>query len=120
MLEDLSRKKYETPQEEKKAAANQSVADGFTLDRQPEELAQYDKVIADKFFSEHEMATITILADIIIPKDDVSGSASEAKVPEFIEFIVKDMPSHQTPMRGGLRWLGSKITIQIDVVWLHK
>jgi hypothetical protein len=93
------------PGEEKKVAANQSVADGFTLDRQPEELAQYDKVVADKFFSEHEMATITILADIIIPKDEVSGSASEAKVPEFIEFIVKDMPSHQTPMRGGLRWL---------------
>jgi hypothetical protein len=93
------------PGEEKKAAANQSVADGFTLDRQPEELAQYEKVVADTFFSEHEMATITILADIIIPKDEVSGSASEAKVPEFIEFIVKDMPSHQTPMRGGLRWL---------------
>jgi hypothetical protein len=51
------------------------------------------------------MAVITILADIIIPKDEVSGSASEAKVPEFIEFIVKDMPEHQTPMRGGLRWL---------------
>ena len=51
------------------------------------------------------MATITILADIIIPKDEVSGSATDAKVPEFIEFIVKDMPDHQTPMRGGLRWL---------------
>jgi len=58
-----------------------------------------------KFFTDHEMATITVLADIIIPKDDKSGSASDAKVPEFIEFIVKDMPSHQVPMRGGLRWL---------------
>jgi hypothetical protein len=51
------------------------------------------------------MATISVLADIIIPRDEVSGSASDAKVPEFIEFIVKDMPDHQTPMRGGLRWL---------------
>jgi hypothetical protein len=42
---------------------------------------------------------------IIIPKDDVSGSATEAGVPDFIEFIVKDMPRHQTPMRGGLKWL---------------
>lgn len=58
-----------------------------------------------KFFTENEMATITILGDIIIPKDDISGSASDAKVPEFIEFIVKDMPEHQVPMRGGLRWL---------------
>jgi hypothetical protein len=46
-----------------------------------------------------------VLGDIIIPKDDKSGSASDAKVPEFIEFIVKDMPDHQLPMRGGLRWL---------------
>lgn len=60
---------------------------------------------AAKFFNDHEMATITILADIIIPKDGKSGSASDAKVPEFIEFIVKDIPSHQTPMRGGLKWL---------------
>jgi hypothetical protein len=51
------------------------------------------------------MAAITILADIIIPADAVSGSASQAGVPAFIEFIVKDMPNHQTPMRGGLRWL---------------
>ena len=51
------------------------------------------------------MATITVLGDIIIPKDDVSGSASDAKVPEFIEFIVKDKPEQQVPMRGGLRWL---------------
>ena len=46
-----------------------------------------------------------ILGDIIIPRDSISGSASDAKVPDFIEFIVKDMPEHQTPMRGGLRWL---------------
>ena len=51
------------------------------------------------------MATIAVLCDIIIPADDVSGSATQAKVPEFIEFIVKDMPQNQTPMRGGLRWL---------------
>ena len=78
----------------------------FNLDRNPDELKNEKRILAmDKFFSDHEMATITILADIIIPKDDVSGSASEAKVPEFIEFIVKDMPNHQVPMKGGLRWL---------------
>jgi hypothetical protein len=93
------------PSETKKVAANKSVADGFVLDRQPEELAQYEKVVSETFFSAHEMATIAILSDIIIPKDAVSGSATEAKVPAFIEFIVKDMPSNQTPLRGGLRWL---------------
>jgi len=93
------------PGDAKKLAANKSVADGFTLDRQPEELERYDKVVSETFFTANEMAVITLLADIIIPKDEVSGSASDAKVPEFIEFIVKDMPDHQTPMRGGLRWL---------------
>lgn len=75
------------------------------LDRQPEEIEHYKKVTSYTFFTPHEMATIAILADIIIPADGVSGSATEAKVPEFIEFIVKDMPDHQLPMRGGLRWL---------------
>jgi hypothetical protein len=78
----------------------------FSLDRNADEIKNEKRILAmEKFFTDHEMATITILADIIIPKDEVSGSATEAKVPEFIEFIVKDMPSHQTPMRGGLRWL---------------
>jgi Gluconate 2-dehydrogenase subunit 3 len=78
----------------------------FNLDRTKEELAYEKSLLASgKFFTDHEMATITVLADIIIPKDDVSGSASDAKVPEFIDFIVQDMPQHQTPMRGGLRWL---------------
>lgn len=78
----------------------------FNLDRNPDELKHEKELLSkEKFFTDHEMATITVLGDIIIPKDEISGSASEAKVPEFIEFIVKDMPQHQTPLRGGLRWL---------------
>lgn len=57
------------------------------------------------FFDDHERSTLIILADIIIPKDDVSGNASDANVIDFIEFIVKDIPEHQVPMRGGLKWL---------------
>jgi hypothetical protein len=73
--------------------------------RQPHEIARDKKLHAETFFTPHEMATITTLVDIIIPKDEKSGSASEAKVPEFIEFIAKDIPEHQLPLRGGLRWL---------------
>jgi len=76
-----------------------------TIDRTPAELEHYNKLMADKFFDEHEMKTISVLVDIIIPKDEVSGSATDAKVPDFIEFIVKDMPKHQIPLRGGLKWL---------------
>ena len=78
----------------------------FNLDRNPAEIENEKRLLAmDKFFTAHEMTTIALLSDIIIPADDVSGSATDAKVPEFIEFIVKDMPGHQTPLRGGLRWL---------------
>lgn len=73
--------------------------------RQKFETERDKKLNSYKFFDAHEMATITVLVDIIIPKDDKSGSASDAKVPDFIEFIVKDMPGHQTPVRGGLKWL---------------
>ena len=73
--------------------------------REPWEIERDKKLKSETYFTKHEMATITVLADIIIPKDEVSGSASDAKVPEFIEFIVKDIPEHKVPMRGGLKWL---------------
>ncbi len=73
--------------------------------RQPLETERDKKLQQEKYFDAHEMETIAVLADIIIPKDERSGSATDAKVPEFIEFIVKDEPEHQLTMRGGLRWL---------------
>jgi hypothetical protein len=90
---------------ETKPAEKKEIAGTPTIDRTPDELAHYNKLMADKFFNEHEMKTISTLADIIIPKDEHSGSATDAGVPDFIEFIVKDMPRHQVPMRGGLKWL---------------
>lgn len=77
----------------------------FALDRAEDEKIRERELMEKPFFTPHEMATITILADIIIPRDEVSGSASDAKVPEFIDFMVKDRPENQIPMRGGLRWL---------------
>jgi gluconate 2-dehydrogenase gamma chain len=80
--------------------------DGFNkAERQPEEIDRLKSEMSATYFTPHEMATITVLGDIIIPKDEISGSASEAKVPDFIEFIVKDMPHYKVPMRGGLRWI---------------
>jgi gluconate 2-dehydrogenase gamma chain len=73
-----------------------------------DEIIHNNKLKAAKFFTAAEMSVITILADIIIPADKTSGSASQAGVPAFIEFIVKDIPQHQTPMRGGLMWLNNE------------
>jgi gluconate 2-dehydrogenase gamma chain len=57
------------------------------------------------FFTAHEYRTVTLLAEIIIPKDERSGGAGEAGVPEFIDFMMVDQPTRQVPMRGGLAWL---------------
>ena len=53
----------------------------------------------------HEYATVTLLVDLIIPKDERSGSATEAGVPQFMDFMMTDQPARQTAMRGGLAWL---------------
>ena len=76
-----------------------------TVGRQDFEIARDKQLSETTFFDTHEMATITLIADAILPRDAKSGSASDAGVPAFIEFIVKDEPVHQLPMRGGLRWL---------------
>jgi gluconate 2-dehydrogenase gamma chain len=103
----------------KDAAADSKGKDTGKIADQPDRMEEEklaDKKVLDmpKFFSVNEMATITILGDIIIPKDAVSGSASDAKVPDFIEFIVNDMPEHQTPMKGGLRWLDMQCLKRFD------
>src|SRR5882757_4642410 len=73
--------------------------------RTPSEEAHDEQLIKERFFTDIEMATVSVLCDIIIPADSHSGSATEAKVPEFIEFIMKDQPDMQTPVRGGLKWV---------------
>lgn len=91
----------------------------FDYDRHPFEKQRDEKLLAEKFFDDHEMKTITVLGDIIMPKDDVSGNASEAGVPAFIEFIVKDKPSYQLPMRGGLKWLDMQCFKQFNNTFVN-
>jgi gluconate 2-dehydrogenase gamma chain len=58
-----------------------------------------------KQFTPHEWDTVRVLVDLIIPKDERSGSATEAAVPEFMDFMLGDEPDLQIPVRGGLAWL---------------
>jgi hypothetical protein len=61
-----------------------------------------------KFFTPHELATVGILAALVIPRDERSGSATEAGVPEFMDFILDENQGMQTPFRGGLAWLDAE------------
>jgi hypothetical protein len=58
-----------------------------------------------RFFTADEYRVVRILADLVIPRDARSGSASDAGVPQFIDFMVSAYPSMQSPMRTGLQWL---------------
>ena len=55
-----------------------------------------------KFFTAAEYAMVATLVDLIIPRDERSGSATDAGVPEFIDFLMADQPQRQLAMRGGL------------------
>jgi hypothetical protein len=76
--------------------------------RQAFEAERDARLLKEKFFTPAELLLVTVLTDMIIPADEKSGSASEAGVPAFIEFMMKDQPRWQTPMRGGLAWLDNK------------
>jgi gluconate 2-dehydrogenase gamma chain len=66
------------------------------------------------FFTAHEYATVVLLAEMIIPKDERSGGATEAGVPEFIDFMMVDQPARQVPMRGGLAWLDQECNARFN------
>ena len=58
-----------------------------------------------QFFTAHEMATVRVLVDLIIPRDARSGSATDAGVPEFMDFMLNERENARAGMRGGLAWL---------------
>ncbi len=67
-----------------------------------------ERIRAEQFLSEGNLETIAILCDIILPATAEFGSATDAGVPEFIEFMAKDIPRHQVPLKGGLMWLDNQ------------
>ena len=73
--------------------------------QQKTQQARRSPVYKPAFFTAHEFATVTLLAELIMPKDERSGGAIEAGVPQFMDFMMLDQSTRQVPMRGGLAWL---------------
>ncbi|MGH9347435.1 MAG: gluconate 2-dehydrogenase subunit 3 family protein [Vicinamibacterales bacterium] len=76
--------------------------------------AQSGAAFAPKFFTPHDWATVRVLVDLIIPRDERSGSATDAGVPEFMDFILMDQDARQTAMRGGLAWVDRECQKRFD------
>ena len=86
-----------------------------------ERIARQKGAYVPRFFSPHEWATVRVLADMVIPRDERSGSATDAGVPEFMDFVIDDplaQPSqrerNKVQMRGGLAWLDRECARRFD------
>ncbi|HUF46769.1 MAG TPA: gluconate 2-dehydrogenase subunit 3 family protein [Vicinamibacterales bacterium] len=76
--------------------------------------AQAGAAFQPAFFTAHEWQTVRVLVDLILPKDARSGSATDAGVPEFMDFMMVDQPTRQLAMRGGLAWLDREMETRFD------
>ncbi|CAN5383846.1 hypothetical protein BH23BAC3_BH23BAC3_33660 [soil metagenome] len=95
-------------EEDRKESERIIAENGGGYGRTDVEIARDERLHSETFFTDTEKRMVEVLADIIIPADEVSGSASESGVVEFIEFMMKDIPSFQVPVRGGLMWLDNE------------
>lgn len=108
-----------------KLLAAASMAAGFTwtdaeareaavLARDAQQKAAAGTPFTPAFFTPHEFATVRELADLVIPRDERSGGATDAGVPEFMDFMMIDQPGRQAAMRGGLAWLDHECHRRFD------
>lgn len=62
-----------------------------------------------RFFTPHEFETVRVLMDIIIPRDERSGSATDSGAAEWVDGFFADPQVLSEPrrlaMRGGLAWV---------------
>ena len=76
------------------------------VERAAEHVAALEPQATPKFFTAQEWRAVHVLVDDIIPKDARSGSATDARVPEFMDFILGERSAaQQKAMRDGLAWL---------------
>lgn len=76
--------------------------------RTPFERKRDADLMAEEFLTAAELGVVATLCDIILPATDTAGSASDAQVPDFINFIAKDIPDLKIPIRGGVAWMNNE------------
>ena len=91
------------PEAEAKVEQNVALPEySYKYGRTPKEKELIVELEAEQLFNKHELETIAVLSDLILPANEEFGSASDVGVPDFIEFMAKDIPEMQTTFRGGL------------------
>ncbi|RIV38143.1 gluconate 2-dehydrogenase subunit 3 family protein [Flagellimonas lutimaris] len=83
--------------------------------RVPLETELINELQDEQFLNPHEVETLTILCDLILPPSEEFKGASDADVVSFIEFMCKDNESFQPDIRGGIMWLDHKSNTEYGV-----
>jgi len=65
-------------------------------------------VYRPKNFTTDEWRVVRLLVNYVIPRDARSGSATDAGVPEFMDFILGEYASNRGWMKDGLAWLNAE------------
>ncbi len=61
-----------------------------------------------KQFTTDEWRLLRVLVDYVIPRDARSGSATDAGVPEFMDFMLGESAGMRTWMKNGLGWMNAE------------
>jgi gluconate 2-dehydrogenase subunit 3-like protein len=72
-----------------------------------------------KLFNEREFKTLGRLAELIVPADEISGSARDAGAPEFIDLLCSQNEELAVIYTGGLLWLDSNMQKRYAVPFIE-
>lgn len=88
--------------------ARAHVAEALGEQSAPQPGAAQPAAYQPKQFTADEWRLVRLLADHVIPRDARSGSATEAGVPEFMDFILGEYASNRQWMKDGLAWMNGE------------
>ena len=96
-----------------------ALPDSYSYGRTDVEKDYDARLFAENYLSEHELVSIAVLCDIILPSDHPNGGALDAGLPEFVEFMVKDRENYKLPVRGGIAWLDNHAIDSFGADFIH-
>ena len=70
-------------------------------------MAEHQHIVTSHFLNDRDFATISRIADLIIPETDTPGAIG-ASVPAYIDAVISRNQDHQQVVADGLRWLDAE------------
>lgn len=68
-----------------------------------------------RFFTAPELAVMRVLADLLIPRDERSGSATEAGTLEYADFVISESSERaRQAWHDGFQWLDAECVRRFD------